>query len=161
SGTVHGRAGSNDPDAGVFLFPADQTRWRDAHGVGRTYLSARVSKTGTFTFPVVPPGDYDIVAVADEAAATFPETKFLNLLAPAAKSIHVGPGDKQSLALTTVEISAGKGATVLDEPAADDRVVHGPNVADAPDVEGTVGMAPSRTVVGAPPVAQAPQPLTG
>jgi hypothetical protein len=153
-GTVRNRAGAPDPDAGVLIFPTDRTRWGDAQFARRTFRAGRVSKAGAFSLPAVLPGEYFIVAVPDEATADFPDTKFMETVAPLATKISVAAGNKQSVVLTTSSVPPAK-LPVSDLDAvgqvASVPVAHGPFVPDTPD----------ENVVQAAPVAQAATVLAG
>jgi hypothetical protein len=104
TGTVRTRAGSPDPDAGVLLFSADRTRWREARASPRMFRAARVSQPGTFSFQPVLPGDYFLAAVPDEATADFPDTKLLEALASIAQTVRITAGAKQTVMLTTSDV---------------------------------------------------------
>jgi hypothetical protein len=103
AGTVRRRAGSPDPDAGVVLFPTDRTRWSDMRPGARMFRSARVSRTGTFTFKPVLPGEYFVAAIADDATAQFPDAKFMDALAAVAQPVRVEAGVATRVTLTTVD----------------------------------------------------------
>ncbi len=123
-GTARRRAGSPDADAGVVLFPTDRTRWQDVYTGARMFRSARVSRTGTFSLKPVLPGEYFIAAIADDATAEFPDTKFLEALAAAAETIRVEPGAAMSVTLTTVTAPVVKAPSPLE---ADEFIPHGPH----------------------------------
>ncbi len=108
AGTARRRAGSPDPDAGVVLFPTDRTRWPDARTGARMFRTARVSKAGTFSLKPVLPGEYFIAAIADDATADFPDTKFLEALAAVAETIRVEARATANVTLTTVDAPAVK-----------------------------------------------------
>jgi hypothetical protein len=116
TGTVQNRAGAPDPDAGVLLFSTDRTRWRDARSATRTFRAVRVSKAGRFSVPAVLPGEYFVVAVPDEGTIDFPDTKFMEAMAPLARKISIAAGDKQAVTLTTAEVPAAKSGTPDEVP---------------------------------------------
>jgi len=140
AGTARKRAGSPDPDAGVVLFPTDRTRWAEVRTGARMFRSARVSKTGAFSLRPVLPGEYFIAAVADDATAEFPDSKFLEALATLAATVRVEAGATQSVTLTTVDPPAvgGPSPVVVDFPAGE-FIPHGPfapltdDITDRPD----------------------------
>ncbi len=132
TGTARSRTGAPDPDASVVLFPTDRNRWSEIRTGARMFRSARVSKTGAFTVRPVLPGEYFITAVADDATADFPEPKFLEALALVATTVRVGTGDKQNVALTTVDAPVVKAPSIfVDGAVADELVAHGPFVDDS------------------------------
>jgi Carboxypeptidase regulatory-like domain len=134
TGTVRLRAGSPDSDAGVVLFPTDRTRWSDVRNGARMFRSARVSRTGTFSFKPVLPGEYFVAALADDATAEFPDTKFLDALTAVAQTIRVEAGAAASVTLTTVDAPVVRAPLPLasdlstDVPQADDFIPSGPYV---------------------------------
>lgn len=97
SGTV--AMGSDNNDPGVFLFPSTPSRWRDARLSTRSFLAARPTKAGAFSFATVPPGDYFIVAVPDESAGTWPDEEFLARLAAIATPVRIAPNQAATVAL--------------------------------------------------------------
>jgi hypothetical protein len=138
SGTVHARSGAQDLNAGVFVFPTDPSRWRDARSTVTSFRAIRVSRTGTFRMTPLLPGDYFVAALADEGAADFPDVKFLTALAPLAKTVRISGGDKQTVDLTTMEIPVGKTSSSALSTAAQASLsqdsAHGPFVPVVPDV---------------------------
>jgi hypothetical protein len=104
AGVVRSAAAVADPDASVFLFPADRTRWRDALSTSRVVRTARVDATGAFTFPTVLPGDYFVVAVADSQVYDWPDQKLLARLSAVASSVRITPHQPMSVLLSTVEV---------------------------------------------------------
>ena len=104
SGVVRTTASVTDPDASVFLFPADRTRWRDANASSRVVRTVRVSANGTFQFQAVFPGDYLVVAVSDRLAYDWPDQRLLAQLSQAAAPIRVVPHQPITVPLVTVEV---------------------------------------------------------
>jgi hypothetical protein len=104
SGSVRMTGGATDPDASVFIFPADRARWPDARSSLRSFRAARVLKTGAFTLASVLPGEYLIAAVADAATGEWPDERLIAKLAVLAKPIRIDPGQKQAVTLTTVDL---------------------------------------------------------
>jgi protocatechuate 3,4-dioxygenase beta subunit len=137
SGTVHSRSGALDLNAGVFVFPTDQSRWRDARSTVTSFRAVRVSRTGMFRVTPLLPGDYFVAAMADESAADFPDAKFLAALAPLSKTFRIAAVDKQTVDLTTTEIPVGKTSgsalSIVQAPFSPD-LAHGPLVPVVPDV---------------------------
>lgn len=103
TGSVRSRAGAADANAGVVLFPADRVLWREYRLGGRMFRSARVSKSGAFTIRPVLPDEYLIAAIADDATADFPDSRFLEALAAVATTVRIEAGQSATVTLSTVE----------------------------------------------------------
>lgn len=103
AGTIRSRAGSPDPNAGVVLFPTDRTRWPEVRQGARMFKNVRASKTGTFSFRPLLPGEYFIAAIADDATAEFPEPKYLEALSAVATKVQVGVSEKATVTLNTID----------------------------------------------------------
>ena len=103
-GVVRSAAAVADPDAAVFLFPTDRSRWRDAAATSRVVRTVRVDATGTFTFPIVVPGEYFVVAVNDAQAYDWPDQKLLARLSAVASTVRVEAHQAVSVPLSTVEL---------------------------------------------------------
>jgi hypothetical protein len=101
-GTVSNAKGGADPDASVFVFPADKARWPDGRISTRVFRNVRVSKTGTFTVPTMIPGEYFVAAASDESTGDWPDERLIAKLAPLASSLRVEPNQKQTVNLRTV-----------------------------------------------------------
>jgi hypothetical protein len=103
-GAVRSTAGIADYEAGVFMFPADRTRWRDAAASSRTFRTVRADPTGNFVFTNVVPGDYLVVAIADSQAIDWPDQRLLTKLAAIAVPVRVLPRQRTTVPLTTLEV---------------------------------------------------------
>jgi len=103
-GTARGLSGAVDPEASIFIFPVDRSRWPDARAGTRTFRTVRVSKTGAFRVASMVPGEYFVVAASDRIADAWPDEKFLVQLAPFATTIRVEAGQKPSVTLRTADI---------------------------------------------------------
>ena len=104
SGTVSNAKGGADPDASVFVFPADKARWPDARVSTRAFRTVRASKTGSFTMPNMIPGEYFVVAASDESAGDWPDERLLAKLGALASTVRVEPNQKQTVNLRTVTV---------------------------------------------------------
>jgi hypothetical protein len=104
TGVVRSAAAVADPEASVFLFPAERARWRDAASTSRVFRTARVDATGSVTFPTVIPGDYFVVAVLDTQAYDWPDQRLLTRLSAVASSVRVVAHQPMSVPLYTVEV---------------------------------------------------------
>jgi hypothetical protein len=103
TGTVRGSDGAPDMTASVLLFPADRAKWPDAR-VSRTFRSTRVAKSGAFSLSALIPGDYLVAAISDAQTGDWPDQRLLNKLLGSASSVRIGPGQKQTVTLKTIEL---------------------------------------------------------
>jgi len=103
-GTVEAAVGMRSDDAIVLLFPKDPQAWSSYGATPRRLKTARTARTGEYSFTSVPPGDYYVVAVADDQAADWPDPQFLEILARFAARIDIGEGEQpvQSLRMQAV-----------------------------------------------------------
>ena len=104
SGSVRDGSGVVAPNASVFIFPRDRSRWRSARVATRTVRALRVSRLGTFLAPNIIPGDYFVVAAPDDVASDWPDQELLARLAAAATSVRIDAGQKQTVTLKTAVI---------------------------------------------------------
>ena len=104
-GTVRSTAAVADPDASVFLFPTDRSRWRDAAATPRVVRTVRADAMGNFLFPNLIPGEYLVIAIADAHAYDWPDQTLLARMAAAATTVRVMPRQRTSVALSTVEVA--------------------------------------------------------
>ncbi len=103
-GTVVSPRGVPDPDALVLLFPADAQLWTYSGLNGRRFKNSRTSRTGEYGFTSVPEGDYYVVAIPDDQAAGWQDTKFLEALARVAARVNVGDNEAKAQDLRTQEV---------------------------------------------------------
>ena len=101
-GQVRSSQGAPDADATVIVFPADPSGWRDAGASPRRLRSVRASRTGSYSIGSLPPGDYDVIAVNDAAAARWQDPALLQQLARSAAHVTILDGQQASFDLTTV-----------------------------------------------------------
>jgi len=87
-------------DAAVLLFPAED--WSLNDPLGRRTRRGRTTDSGAYSFALVPPGDYYVVAISEEASSMFPEHQFLRSLRGIGTHVHVAEGDNKTLDLRTV-----------------------------------------------------------
>jgi protocatechuate 3,4-dioxygenase beta subunit len=99
AGTVR-TSGNPDPTAVVLAFPTDTKLWPVAAGVPRRFVSLRVNPQGTFGPVNFRPGDYHVIAIADEQADEWMEMRSLEVLARSATRVTLGEGQRLSLDLT-------------------------------------------------------------
>jgi hypothetical protein len=105
SGTVRDTSRAPTSIGQVLLFPADTRAWTAYGAVSRRLRGAAPGKDGTFRITAVPPGDYWLVAVPDEATANWQDPPTLEKLAALATAVTIGDGEKkvQDLVLRPVK----------------------------------------------------------
>ncbi len=103
SGTVRNAQNQGDADADVVVFPANNQLWKDALSPRRA-RSVRTTKTGAFTIPGLPAGDYYVVAIASTTTREWQDPKFLESAAPMATRVTILDGDKKTQDLRTSRI---------------------------------------------------------
>jgi hypothetical protein len=89
----------------VILFPAERDGWVNYGRSSRRVRAASVSKSGSFTMPAPPEGEYRLIAIPDSAAADWQNPAFLTRLAAMAERIQVRNGQSatQTLRLQRVQ----------------------------------------------------------
>ena len=89
----------------VILFPAERDRWVNYGRSSRRVRAASVSKSGSFTMPAPPEGEYRLIAIPDSAAADWQNPAFLARLDAMAERIQVRNGQSvtQTLRLQRVQ----------------------------------------------------------
>jgi hypothetical protein len=93
SGKLIDAANKPVPNMTVALFPTDRALW--------TLNSARVNRTsrstaaGTFSFPLVVPGEYYLVVLTELDTNDWPEVDFKEQLVPAAIKVTIAKGEKK------------------------------------------------------------------
>ncbi|HET9271483.1 MAG TPA: carboxypeptidase-like regulatory domain-containing protein, partial [Vicinamibacterales bacterium] len=83
-------AGNVDPGAVVLAFPSDPKYWPIAAAVLLRFVSARATPQGAFGPVSLRPGDYYVVAIAEELADEWQDPRRLELLARHATRVTVG-----------------------------------------------------------------------
>jgi hypothetical protein len=101
SGQVHSAAGPPDTTATVLVFPAESAAWINYGSFPRRLREIRVGRDGHYRTVGLPPGDYLVVAVADEAAANWQDPAVLKALAREATSVTLADGESRALTLRT------------------------------------------------------------
>jgi protocatechuate 3,4-dioxygenase beta subunit len=102
-GSVRSAKGELDGGAQVLLFPVEAAA-PGFVGSNRRFKTARVSADGAYRLTSVPPGDYFVIAVADDAANDFPSRALVQSLARQAARVTVGDAEDKNLDLTTVVV---------------------------------------------------------
>jgi hypothetical protein len=99
TGMVRDARGEASATATVLAFPADQKRWVGSGRSSRTIRSVTTTRTGTYTFAHLPPGEYNVIAV-DDPDPEWSDAKRLETLAAQATKLTVVDGQAASLDLT-------------------------------------------------------------
>ena len=102
TGVAHGEDGSPDSDALVVVFPADQNAWSDYGPNPRRIRSTHAARNGAYRFMGLPPGDYYVAAIHEDATA-WQDPRVLETLARGASQIRLADGETQSQDVKTVK----------------------------------------------------------
>lgn len=97
-------ARESDGAAGVVMFPADRSVWRDLRPGNTRLRNVLVSTSGDALMPRVLSGEYLAVAIPASALADFPDVALLNALAPLATSVRVTAGQPATVALPLQQV---------------------------------------------------------
>jgi hypothetical protein len=100
-GTVQGRGADG---ATVMMFPIDSQSWSNYGSTPRRLKSARVNAQGRFGMSSVPPGDYYVVAIADELSDDWRDPKMLDALARVATRVTIMEGEHKTVDLSIKEV---------------------------------------------------------
>jgi hypothetical protein len=101
SGAVRSERGRPDPETSVLLYPASASAWTPTVSIFRM-RSVRTSATGTFLLTNIPPGEYYVVAVAEETFPGWQDPKRLAELARRATRVRIAEGQTLVQDLRTV-----------------------------------------------------------
>jgi hypothetical protein len=93
-GTIQVGSAARPDTAAVVVFPTDPKAWIDTGANPRRLRRLLVTQTGTYHVSDLPPGEYYVVALAEEAIDHFPDPDLLEKLAAFASRVHVGDGEK-------------------------------------------------------------------
>ena len=104
NGRVLNATGAADPTAAVLVFPADSTAWIDQGFSPRRLRAVRVDKGGAFRTAGLPPGDYLVAAIPDEASANAFDPRILLSLSRLATPVTLASGESRSLSLKTLAV---------------------------------------------------------
>jgi carboxypeptidase family protein len=100
AGSVRNAQGQPDDAATVLVFPGDRN-WTNLGLSPRRMQSVRASRSGTFTFPILPAGDYFVIAVSDAIVNNWQDPAFLQRLTRSATRVSLTDAQAQSVILTT------------------------------------------------------------
>jgi hypothetical protein len=96
TGVAHTKNGNPDPDALVVVFPADTAAWSNFGVNPRRMRSTRVQKDGTYAIAGLPPGDYNVAAIAEDNIAQWQDPQVLTGLARSATTVRLAEGDTRT-----------------------------------------------------------------
>ena len=94
TGLVRDASGRTRPDATIYIFPADVRDWMTSA------REVRPGRSGTFVISNLPPREYSIAAVIDEATELWREKAFLEKLSAFALRVTLVAGQTQTIDLT-------------------------------------------------------------
>jgi len=91
TGTVRDGAGAITTDGRVIAFPAAPPAWRQGGVSGVRFGNASILADGTYSLPMLLPGDYYLAAIPNEDRQRASDPDFLASIAPHATRITVTP----------------------------------------------------------------------
>ncbi|HET9373237.1 MAG TPA: carboxypeptidase-like regulatory domain-containing protein [Vicinamibacterales bacterium] len=94
AGTVTG-SGRGDVDAVVIVIPADYRRWMDAGMSTRRTRQVSANRTGAYTLPNLPAGEYLIAAFDAGVAINLEDPQFIAELVRVATPIRLADGERR------------------------------------------------------------------
>jgi hypothetical protein len=103
AGVVMDRRGP-DPDAVVLVYPIDRDSWSLSGSAPRRMRTARARPSGEYAVTALPPGDYYVVAVKEDAIGDWKDPAVLQALSRAAQQVRLIEGERKSVNLSSVEI---------------------------------------------------------
>jgi len=104
TGSVRDGSGNLDRNASVAAFPAERDRWVDGGTSPRRMRLARVSTKGVYDVMNLPAGDYFVVAIDDQAAASWQDPRTLEALTRVATRVTVADGERKAQDLVTARV---------------------------------------------------------
>jgi uncharacterized protein (DUF2141 family) len=104
TGIVRGAGGNPDPEALVVVFPTDVAQWKDFGLNPRRLRSARATKSGSYSFTALPPGDYIVAAIKDDFASTWQTPETLETLSRLGSQVSIAEGDTRAHDLKMVAV---------------------------------------------------------
>ena len=103
AGSVVGPHGP-DADSVVLVYPMDQDAWAMSGSVPRRMRTARVKPSGDYTVAGLPPGDYYVVAVREDALSDWMDPALLQALTRVAQQVRVIEGERKAVNMSAAEI---------------------------------------------------------
>ena len=81
----------------ALVFPVDRRLWTDPDAASRRYRATGVSRSGVFSIPLLPAGDYYVTAVPDPQSLDWQEASRLEALSRQAVKVTLTPGARASV----------------------------------------------------------------
>jgi len=103
AGVVTDRRGP-DADEVVLVYPIDQESWSLSGSVPRRMRTARARPSGEYAVTALPPGDYYLVAVKEDAIGDWQDPGLLQALSRVAQQVRVTEGERKAVNLSSVEV---------------------------------------------------------
>jgi hypothetical protein len=103
SGSVTPAAGQSLADAVVYMFPADHRAWIQNGMNPRRSRQGRVNPNGSYTFNMLPPGDYVIVAIDRADDGNIQDPAYIEALSRLGTRVTVVSA-KQTLDITMMKV---------------------------------------------------------
>ena len=94
AGSVAGGRAPADESV-VLIFPADRRLWRDPGAARRRFRNIPVMRDGSLPPTTLPPGEYFVAVVAEDAALEWQEATRLETLAKTAQRVSLGEAEKK------------------------------------------------------------------
>jgi hypothetical protein len=102
NGIVRSATGSADAAALVVIVPAENGNWAEVGLNPRRLRSMRTDRNGAFTVSAMPPGDYYVIGVHEDAMPQWQDPQALQELAGSATQVHLAEGETKSVNLKTI-----------------------------------------------------------
>jgi uncharacterized protein (DUF2141 family) len=96
--------GTPEPAGLVLAFPVDADSWSSSGANARRLRVARADKSGAYSFPNLPAGDYYVAAVTDDTVDDWWDPALLRVLSRVARQIRLGDGEQRREELETAAI---------------------------------------------------------
>ena len=97
NGTISGRPLPLAEDLTALVFPSDRRYWANPTAASRRFRLVGIDRTGVFSVSGLPPGEYVVAVVPDDAAADWQEARRLEELARDADRVTLTEGSKITL----------------------------------------------------------------
>jgi hypothetical protein len=96
-----------DGEAVVVAFPVDSSVWTTQGSVPRRLRSTRAAANGSYTLPVLPPGDYYLAALKETFEGDWRDPVFLEVVARSAEQVRLDEGERKTTDLRTISVRGG------------------------------------------------------
>ena len=104
TGVVVDAQGQGAAGAAIVLFPSDPARWTDFGIWPMRIKTMSASNAGTFEFPLLPAGDYSVIALRSDDIDAWQEPDFFKKAVGRATRVTVGWGETKTVDLRVVEV---------------------------------------------------------